>query len=155
MPRRASAAAHLGPAIPGGNSNVTRIVETDRGKLVLRHPPEQTISDRAAAGIQREFAALSALFGEAPVPEPVAYCADPSILGQPFSITRFVDGTTIHDRLPADYSSTDGANAIGRAMVRAIGSAHRVDPDGRLPGWFGRPAGFHRTANRSLGAGPR
>lgn len=134
--------ARLGPAIPGGNSNVTRIVETDSGKLVLRHPPEQAISDRAAAGIQREFAALRALFGEAPVPEPVAFCEDPSIVGQPFSLSRFIDGTTINDRLPADYSASGGADAIGRAMVRAIGSAHRVDPEGRLPGWFGRPAGF-------------
>lgn len=134
--------ARLGPAIPGGNSNVTRIVETDSGKLVLRHPPKETVSDRAAAGIQREFAALRALAGEAPVPEPVAFCEDPAILGQPFSLSRFVEGTTITDRLPADYSSENGADAIGRAMLRAIGAAHRVDPEGRLPGWFGRPAGF-------------
>lgn len=136
------ASARVGPEIPGGNSNITRVVETDSGKLVLRHPPKETVSDRAAAGIQREFAALRALFGEAPVPEPVAFCEDPAVLGQPFSLSRFVDGTTITDRLPADYSSREGADATGRAMLRAIGAAHRVDPEGRLPSWFGRPVGF-------------
>lgn len=131
----------LGPPIQGGNSNVTRIVETDRGQLVLRHPPTETVSDRAAAGIQREFAALRALYGKAPVPQPVTFCEDPTVLGQPFSLTCFVDGVAITDRLPVDYSSVEGASAIGRAMLRAIGTAHRVDPKG-LPGWFGRPAGF-------------
>lgn len=134
--------ARLGPAIAGGNSNVTRIVETDRGRLVLRHPPTHLVSDRAAAGIEREFAALRALSGEAPVPQPVAYCEDPSLLGQPFSLSRFVEGITITDRLPASYGSSAGANAIGRAMIGAIGAAHRVDPQGRLPEWFGRPEGF-------------
>lgn len=134
--------ARLGRAIKGGNSNVTRVVETDSGKFVLRHPPQETVSDRAAAGIKREFAALRALHGEAPVPEPVAFCEDPAIFGQPFSVSRFVDGVAITDRLPADYSSVEGANAIGRAMLRAIGAAHKVGPDGRVPDWFGRQAGF-------------
>ena len=134
--------AHLGSEIPGGNSNITRMIDTDRGKLILRHPPKEMVSDRAAAGIQREFAALRALFGHAPVPEPVAFCDDASVIGQPFSLSRYVDGTAIMDRLPADYSSGEGAAAIGRAMLRAIGAAHKADPGGRLPAWFGRPSGF-------------
>ncbi len=44
----------LGPEIAGGNSNVTRLVETRQGRLVLRHPPVNVVSDKAAAGIERE-----------------------------------------------------------------------------------------------------
>jgi aminoglycoside phosphotransferase (APT) family kinase protein len=132
----------VGRAIEGGNSNVTRIVETDGGKFVLRYPPQEKVSDRAASGIKREFAALRALYGEAQVPEPVAFCDDPAVFGRPFSVSRFVEGVTITDRLPADYSSVEGANAIGRAMLRSIGTAHKVDPNGRVPDWFGRQAGF-------------
>ena len=46
--------------------------EIETPRFVLRHPPADTVSERAAAGISREFAATSALAGHAPVPDPVA-----------------------------------------------------------------------------------
>ena len=39
----------LGQVLAGGNSNVTRLIETREGRLVLRHPPVNVISDRAIA----------------------------------------------------------------------------------------------------------
>lgn len=138
-------AATLGPAIAGGNSNVTRLVESDSGRLVLRHPPIDTISDKAAAGIAREYGALQALQGQAPVPEPIAWCEDRSILGQPFSLTRFVEGVSIGETLPTDYGGTlEAVNATGFALVEALAAVHRADPSAMVKAGAGRADGFVR-----------
>lgn len=135
----------LGAPLAGGNSNVTRLVESDAGRFVLRHPPSETVSDRAADGIRREYAALQALHGLAPVPEPVAWCDDRSILGQPFSITRFVDGVIVCDSLPAAYGDTVRAvSETGLAMIAALAQVHRADPAPLIEQKLGRPSGFVR-----------
>lgn len=132
----------LGPVIAGGNSNITRLVETNSGRLVLRHPPVVTVSDKAGAGIAREYTALKTLFGQAPVAEPVAWCDDPAILGQPFSLTRYIEGATIRDVLPATYGAGPGAvNAIGLALVEALGAVHRVDPEPMIAAGLCRTGG--------------
>ena len=51
----------VGALLAGGNSNVTRLVTARQGRFILRHPPADTVSENAAAGISREFAAISAL----------------------------------------------------------------------------------------------
>ena len=63
------AEARPGPYLTGGNANVTRLIESPQGRFVLRHPPADVVSDKAAAGIAREFTALKALHGRAPVPQ--------------------------------------------------------------------------------------
>lgn len=132
-----------GRLLVGGNANVTRLVETAQGPLVLRHPPADAVSDKAAAGIAREYAALEALAGAARVPEAVAWCDDPAVIGQPFSLTGFVEGVAVTDRLPESWpAGCAGVDAIGRDLVRALGEVHRVDPAGRVPDRFGAPEGF-------------
>lgn len=135
--------ASLGPEIAGGNSNVTRLVESEIGPLILRHPPADSISDKAAAGIGREYAALRALHGSAPVPEPVAWCDDVAVLGQPFSLARFVEGISIRDHLPPAYgASLEAVNATGHAMIDALAQVHRADPAPLIEAGFGRGDGF-------------
>ena len=47
----------LGPVLIGGNSNVTRVIETRQGRLVLRHPPVNVVSDKDRARIPRHLRA--------------------------------------------------------------------------------------------------
>ena len=42
--------------LSGGNSNVTLLLETDRGPLVLRTPPADTISPTAHRGVENSNA---------------------------------------------------------------------------------------------------
>lgn len=133
--------ARLGANLAGGNSNVTRLVETDQARLVFRHPPVNAVSDKAAAGIAREYAALSALHGRARVPQPIAWCDDKSITGAPFSLTSWVDGESLTDELP-NRGDNNAINRLGLDMVAALADVHRVDPAGLLPEGFGRPGGF-------------
>ncbi len=131
----------VGGALAGGNANVTRLVTAREGRFVLRHPPADTVSDKAAAGISREFAAISALYRQASVARPVIYCSDASIIGQPFSLTGFVEGVAITGSLPEAYGP-DGVERIGVSLMETLGAIHRVDPAPLLAQGFGRPEGF-------------
>lgn len=135
----------LGPVLTGGNSNVTRLIETQQGRLVLRHPPVNLVSDKAAAGIEREYCAISALHSRAPVPRPVAWCGDPTVIGQPFAVTGWIEGVALTETLPSEWPQTvETVNALGLAMVRGLGQVHAIDWREVLPPDFGRPQGFVR-----------
>ena len=115
--------------LAGGNANVTSLVETASGPLVLRHPPHNTVSDLASAGISREFRFISAIAGKAPVAEPILYCEDPDILGTPFSLTRFVSGTAITDAFPPAYSNSIATvDDVGIALIDALAQVHAITP---------------------------
>lgn len=135
--------ARIGETLTGGNANVTRMVTAREGRFVLRHPPTHSVSNKAAAGIAREFTAISALAGQAPVPRPVAYCADADIIGQPFAIVEFVDGVAITNTFPQAYGA-DATARIGHSMITTLAAIHRVDPAPLREQGFGRPEGFAR-----------
>lgn len=133
----------LGPLLGGGNANVTRLIFVDGKPLVLRHPPSETVSDRAAAGVEREYRLLSAIANLAPVPQPHAFCNDSSVLGAPFMIVEHIDGVAISETLPTAYPDTAATvTKIGEALIDALGAVHSIDWQGRLPAEFGRPEGF-------------
>ncbi len=120
--------ARIGPRLGGGNSNVTHLVETAQGKLILRRPPA-TADSSAAAGIQREFTILRAIEGRVPAPRAVAFCEDPSIIGQRFAITAFVPGLVVSSDLPDAYPDTpETLRQIGGQMVDALAALHTIDP---------------------------
>lgn len=123
--------------LTGGNANVTSLVESSIGPLVLRHPPADTVSDLAAAGIAREFRFTSAIGGKAPVAEPLLFCDDIDVLGAPFSLSRFVQGVAISDALPKGYSPhLSTIDAIGRALIGALARVHAIAP---VPDGLGDP----------------
>ena len=131
----------VGRRLAGGNANITRLVTAREGRFVLRHPPADTVSDKAAAGISREFAAISALTGRAPVARPVAFCSDVEVIGQPFSLTGFVDGIAISKSLPGGYGE-DAVERLGLSLMETLGAIHRVDPAPLQAQGLGRPDGF-------------
>lgn len=123
------AEARIVSKLTGGNANVTSLVETANGPLVLRHPPADTVSDLAGAGIAREFRFISAIAGMAPVAEPILFCDDVQVLGVPFSLTRFVQGAAITDTLPPAYpNSVATLDAVGHVLIDALASVHAITP---------------------------
>jgi aminoglycoside phosphotransferase (APT) family kinase protein len=119
--------ARLGERLSGGNANVTQRVETSDGPLVLRRPPDNALSASAAKGVQREWRILGALSGKARVPTARAYCADASVLGQPFLLVDFVEGTSITRALPTGYRDEPATlESIGHELVDAIAEVHRL-----------------------------
>jgi aminoglycoside phosphotransferase (APT) family kinase protein len=133
----------LGAVIAGGNSNVTRLIETRQGRLVLRHPPVNVVSDKAAAGIEREYTVIKALGARAPVPRAVVWCGDRSILGQPFAVTGWIEGVALGTELPANYpQGPETIDRLGLEMMRGLATVHSVDWRDVLPADFGRPETF-------------
>jgi aminoglycoside phosphotransferase (APT) family kinase protein len=67
--------------ISGGLSNLTYRLRLPGGTIILRRPPLGHILPRAH-DMQREYRVLSALSRTpVPVPGPLAFCADPEVLG--------------------------------------------------------------------------
>ena len=122
--------AYVSKALGGGNSNVTLLVESPRGRHVIRRPPGNTISPMAARGVRREHDVLRALAGRAAAPRAVAFCEDPAILGAPFAVVEFVPGVAISDQLPSAYPVTAATiDAIGCELMAGLASIHVLEPD--------------------------
>src|ERR1700734_3482751 len=85
--------------ITGGKSNLTYLLRSPAGELVLRRPPSGAIL-ATAHDMRREVAVQRALAGTAvPVPAIVAY-DDGDLLGVPSYVMTRVPGLVIRDRLP-------------------------------------------------------
>ena len=106
--------------LSGGNSNLTQLIDTDQGPLVLRTPPANTISPKAHRGVERESIVMAALAGRVPVPEVVAWCDDPQIIGRPFVLVEHIDGVSITETLPSAYGGVEAVNSLGEQLTDAL-----------------------------------
>src|SRR5690606_23871069 len=130
--------------LTGGNSNETVLVSAGDRRFVLRRPPRDPLAP-SAHDMGREHRLLRALARtDVPAPRPVAYCADPEVIGAPFLLMEFIaDGVSLTDRLPPAYAGApDAVGELGRGMVRALATLHRVDWRAAGLEGFGRPQGF-------------
>ncbi len=129
--------------LSGGNANLTLRLHSALGPVVLRTPPESTISAKAHRGIQREAAVLKALQGRVKVPEVLAWCEDAEILGRPFLIVSHVEGVPLTDSLPPAYPDTAASvNTLGEALVDELAALHQVPWREVGLADFGNPDGY-------------
>lgn len=128
--------------IQGGRSNLTYSVTDGTGRWVVRRPPLGHVL-ATAHDMKREHRVISALYPTAvPVPEPVLLCEDESVIGSPFYVMEFVDGTpyrTAEELAPLGAERT--RNAI-LGLVDTLVELHAVDPESVGLSDFGRPEGF-------------
>ena len=120
-----------GPAVvsqfKGGQSNPTYLVETPARRYVLRRKPPGKLLPSAHA-VDREFRIISALHAQGfPVPEPVLYCADDSIVGTPFFVMAHVEGRVFWEpHMPA--SAPAERAQVYDAMNATLSRLHTFDP---------------------------
>jgi len=95
--------------------------------LVLRtdSPSGVAVShDRA-----REFAILQAAHGAGvTVPEPIALCTDPQVLGKPFALMRRIAGTAAGHIVTRDDKWRGDRVALAARLGRELAKLHRVVP---------------------------
>lgn len=72
------------------------------------------------------------------VPAPIALCEDPEILGGPFAMTRFVEGTARGDRLVKDGFFSGDRAALARSLAEELAVIHTARQP--YPGLEGLPA---------------
>lgn len=127
--------------LAGGQSNPTYLLDDDGRKFVLRKQPDGPLL-KSAHAIDREYRVISALQGSAvPVPVPLGWCDDTSVVGTPFYLMSFLDGRVFVDQSLPGQSSEERA-AIYREMNRVIAALHAVDPDQIGLSDYGRREGF-------------
>ncbi|MEV0093056.1 phosphotransferase family protein [Streptomyces sp. NPDC050738] len=128
--------------IEGGRSNLTYVVTDGTGRWVVRRPPLGHVL-ATAHDMKREFRVISALHPTAvPVPEPVLLCEDDAVIGSPFYVMEFVEGTpyrTAPQLAPLGAERTRGAIL---ELVDTLVDLHAVDPAAVGLADFGRPEGF-------------
>jgi aminoglycoside phosphotransferase (APT) family kinase protein len=140
--------------ITTGHSNEVFRVTRGDDVFVLRRPPRTPLSP-TAHDMAREFRLLRAFFGRSsvPVPEPIACCTDPDVLGVPFYLMAPIDGIVVREKMPAALDSDRSAyRACAYELIDALVGIHAFDwRAGGLVG-FGRPDGYlERQVPRWLG----
>jgi aminoglycoside phosphotransferase (APT) family kinase protein len=131
-----------GRLIEGGRSNLTYAVTDGTAKWVVRRPPLGHVL-ATAHDMKREHRVISALHPTSvPVPKPILLCEDDDVLGAPFYVMEFVEGTpyrTADELAPLGPERTRGAVL---ELVDTLVELHAVDPAEVGLADFGRPEGF-------------
>jgi aminoglycoside phosphotransferase (APT) family kinase protein len=125
----------------GGQSNFTYLLTTPERRWVLRRRPPGVLL-KSAHAVDREFRVLGALAGSGvPVPEPLAYCDDESVLGSAFYVMQHVAGRAFWDCRMPDLSPDERA-AVFDSANETLARLHGVDYAALGLGDFGRPGNY-------------
>ncbi len=132
--------------IAGGKSNLTYILRGRRNgapaSWVLRRPPLGHVL-ATAHDMTREFRVLSALAPTGvPVPKVHLLCEDAEVIGAPFYVMEFVEGTVYRDKSQTATLTAGRARAMSWALMDVLADLHAVDPAEVGLGDFGRPEGY-------------
>jgi aminoglycoside phosphotransferase (APT) family kinase protein len=116
--------------LAGGRSNLTYRVTDSAGRVfALRRPPLHGVLP-TAHDMAREHRIISALAGsDVPVPPALALCEDADVLGAPFYVMNFVDGTVLTDENDAAVLSLDARRRVSEGMADLLVTLHDVDVD--------------------------
>jgi aminoglycoside phosphotransferase (APT) family kinase protein len=128
--------------ISGGRSNLTYRLDLAGGTIVLRRPPLGHVLP-TAHDMSREYRVLSALAGTAvPVPQPLASCQDPDVIGAPFYLMRHVEGQVLRTTQDGELLSPAQAAELSELLAQMLAAIHGVDLAAAGLETFGRPEGY-------------
>ena len=134
-----------------GHSNVTYVLARDGERLVLRRPPRPPLPP-SAHDVLREAHVLTAVQEtDARVPRVLAVCDDESVLGVPFYVMEYVEGTVITNAIPDPLDNRAERERIGRELVDALAEIHAVDWRACGLDGFGKPTGYLERQLRRFG----
>ncbi|MEU9522426.1 MULTISPECIES: phosphotransferase family protein [unclassified Streptomyces] len=131
-----------GRLIEGGRSNLTYAVSDGAARWVVRRPPLGHVL-ATAHDMRREHRVISALHPtDVPVPRPVLLCEDDEVLGAPFYVMEFVEGTPYRTAEQLAPLGPERTRAAVLNLVDTLVGLHAVDPVEVGLADFGRPEGF-------------
>ena len=110
----------------GGQSNPTYKILTKDNAYVLRRKPPGKLLPKAHA-VDREYKVITALYEtDVPVPKTYGLCEDDSVVGTPFFLMEYVDGTVYWDHMLPKCSPEERA-LIYKNKNKVIANLHSVD----------------------------
>ena len=130
-----------GQLIAGGRSNLTYDVSDGTQRWVVRRPPLGHVL-ATAHDMGREHRVITALRDTVPVPRTVLLCEDPAVIGAPFFVMEFVDGTPYRTRRQLAELGPARTRTIALGLVETLGRLHEVEPAAVGLADFGRAEGF-------------
>lgn len=130
--------------LSGGFSNLTFLVDTPAGKYALRRPPVgNTVSKAHDMG--REFKVLEYLenAGYTKIPKPVLYEENEEILGVPFFLMEFIEGTVLRNKIPPEAKiSQETVRKLSENSIRTLLQLHQLDLENTGLIQLGKPQGY-------------
>lgn len=125
----------------GGQSNPTFLLETPDRDYVLRRRPSGELQ-ASAHQIDREYRVLAALHPTGfPVPEPLAWCDDESVIGSQFYVMERVAGRVFFDNSMPDLTR-DERTAVYDSVNATLAQLHGLDLDALGLSDYGRPGQY-------------
>jgi aminoglycoside phosphotransferase (APT) family kinase protein len=117
--------------LSGGAIQENWLVETDIGgaprAFVLRKDAAATIS--ASHSRKDEFALITtARQAGVTVPEPIAFCADDSVIGGPFALMAKVEGVGFGPKIVKDMSLGGDREKLAARLGAELAAIHRIRP---------------------------
>jgi aminoglycoside phosphotransferase (APT) family kinase protein len=155
---------HLAQALPGddapleferigeGHSNITYLVRRGADRFVLRRPPRGPLPP-SAHDVLREWRILDAIKDTpARAPRTLLACDDESVIGAPFYVMEYVEGTVVTSAVPAGLDTPAERRRMGLDLVDALAEVHAVDWRACGLEGFGKPTGYlERQVKRFTG----
>ncbi|NVJ86084.1 MAG: phosphotransferase family protein [Algoriphagus sp.] len=131
--------------LSGGFSNLTYLIKTPSEKFALRRPPfGYKIS--TAHDMGRESKVLEALrrASYTKSPKPILFYKEDDILGAPFFIMEFVEGTILRNRLPSSGIIPTGETfqLLSKRSIDCLLELHQLDLEKSGLGLLGKPEGY-------------
>jgi aminoglycoside phosphotransferase (APT) family kinase protein len=125
-----------------GHSNVTYLIGRGERELVLRRPPRPPLPP-SAHDVLREARLLTALRNTpARVPDVLAVCDDPSVIGAPFYVMERIEGEVIVTSIPPGLDTLEQRRRIGDQLLDSLVEIHAVDWRAAGLEDFGKPTGY-------------
>ena len=127
----------------GGASNLTYLLSYPGRELILRRPPKGSKAS-SAHDMKREYCVqqrLRPLYRY--VPEVLALCDDPAVLGSEFYVMERIQGLIPRRRMPEGVTLNEQqALLVSTRAIDALVQLHQVDPRSAGLSDLGRGAGY-------------
>lgn len=143
----ASAGLTLDPDVPvrqfaSGLANINYLIQAGGRRYVLRRPPSGELPP-GAHDMAREYRVLSRL-GDAfaLAPRSLHLCQDTSVIGVPFQIIEYREGTVIKGDDRSRLRDPTICRPVGLMMIETLAKLHAVQPGAVGLADFGKPEGF-------------
>ncbi len=126
---------------PAGQSNPTYRVTAASGEYVLRRKPFGPLLPSAHA-VDREYRLLSALAPlDFPVPQPLALCDDPDVIGAIFYVMELARGRSYSNGALPDFDPAT-RRSMYEQLIDTLADLHTINPEAAGLSDFGKAGNY-------------